>query len=582
MAVLLALAAQPGELIPRQTLLDQVWDDAVVLDETLTKAIQVLRGYFADKPSEPTYIRTVPRRGYELIADVGELTSEQPASSDGRHRVESAAPQRVTKRRLTFVPVLILAIATVWLYLFKPFDQPTTTIAVIPPTVLGNEKDLGFVSEAMADYLIDQLSQSQQVEVVARRSSFGMRDTSGNVRAIGEQLGAEILIEGSLNLEGDRLLLTIFVVDTDSGTNIWSSQVSGSAAEISMLQRQVSDSLRAAFKDELGISIEQNQPAEQRISDQAYRKFLEARYQWSLRGEKRIDRSIELLSQALTLAPDYAAAHLAYAQSVAVRPFYTEQPVASGFSAARTSLDRALLLDESVAADVAALEGFMAFKERNWLKAQSSLQHALELAPENVNALYWYSWFLSQLGRYDEALRYLLQAQQLDPVSAVLNDRLAIAYVWVGDLEAAADRYRSAGEFGYLESTQPLSLMMFLYQTRQFETLEGLLLRLGGKPDWVQPVIAALSDPAQADIAAAVIDSIVDQDAVLQQARFGIWMLLGDTERAFRDFDLNLKSPYVEALWSAEAAHLRADPRFADLLEQLGFDDNNRHLLLQP
>ncbi len=585
MEVLLALAAAPGELVSRQSLLSQVWDDTVVLDETLTKAIQVLRGYFADKPSDPQYIRTVPRRGYELIADVSALASTEAESQHRDHQPASTHTERSGSSRRVIATVLLLVVTAAVLYQFSPLSRQTTTVAVIPPTVMGSATELGFVSEGLADYLIDQLSQSRQLEVVARRSSFGMRDTDSNVRAIGEKLGAEFLIEGSLNADNNSLLLTMFIVDTETGTNAWSTQISASATAVSKLQRQSADQLRSAFQEELGITIaaiELPAPELPRISEQAYRKYLEARYQWTLRGERRIDRSIELLSEALVLAPDYAAAHLAYAQSVAVRPFYTQLPVESGFKQARSSAERALELDSSVAAEVAALQGFMKFKERDWLAAQESLQQSLKLAPTNVNALYWYSWYLSQLGRYDEALTYLLQAQALDPVSAVVNDRLAIAYVWVGDLEAAAERYRVAADLGYLESTQPLSFMMFLYQTRQFATLQNLLLRLGGSSDWVLPVIAALEDPSQTGAAAALIDAKSDSDAVLQQARFGIWMLFGDTERAFRDFTMDLKSPYVEALWSTEAAHIRADPRFEGLLRELGFHGDNRKLLAQP
>jgi TolB-like protein len=582
MEVLLALAAQPGELVSRQSLLDQVWNDAVVLDETLTKAIQVLRGYFDDKPTDPQYIRTVPRRGYELVAAVGEPPQEQVEKPSTHLQSGSSPGNSSGSRRLIIAAIALVATVAITLHQFNPLEQQATTVAVIPPTVMGSATELGFVSEGLADYLIDQLSRSRQLEVVARRSSFGMRDTDSNVRAIGEQLGAEFLVEGSLNADTDRLLLTMFIVDTESGTNVWSTQLTGSATDVSTLQRQSADLLRGALKEELGIAITANSPDGPQISEQAYRKYLEARYQWTLRGEKRIDRSIELLSEALALAPEYAAAHLAYAQSVAVRPFYTDLPIDSGFREARASVELALALDPSVAAEVAALQGFMEFKERDWLAAQQSLQHALKLAPTNVNPLYWYSWYLSQLGRYDEALTYLLQAQALDPVSAVVNDRLAIAYVWVGDLEAAAERYRVAADLGYLESTQPLSLMLFLYQTRQFDALQDLLLRLGGSADWVRPVIAALDDPTQTDNAAKLIDSIAQPDAVLQQARFGIWMLFGETDRAFRDFDLDLKSPYVEALWSVEAAHIRADPRFDELLGRLGFDGANRQLLAKP
>lgn len=221
----------------------------------------------------------------------------------------------------------------------------------------------------------------------------------------------------------------------------------------------------------------------------------------------------------------------------------------------------------------------MLFKERRWTAARDSLLQALALDPDNVNALYWYSWFLSQLGRFEEALTFLQTAQKLDPVSAVLNDRLAIAYVWAGDLASAAERYRESVDLGYVESTQPLSLMMFLYRTGRFDELVDLLVRLGGDPRWVQPVVTALADPEMRAAVSEMVDEITTPDPVLEMVRFGIWMLYGETDRAFRDFPSGPKSPYVEALWSEEAAHLRTDPRFDALLVSLGFSGEERALL---
>ena len=583
MDVLLALAARPGELVSRQTLLDEVWSDVVVLDDTLTKAIQVLRGHLDDKPGNPEFIRTVPRKGYELIAPVGLLTdapSSAAAATSEYPGASSVKPPRVRRWLLGLAAGLVLVILGITVYYsFSRFSGETITVAVIPPVASGESSDLGFVSEGLADYLIDRLSRSQRLEVVARRSSFGMRDTDTNVRAIGDQLGARYLVEGSLRREGEGLLLTLFLVDSEAGTNVWTTQIRGPIDNLSRLQIDAAERVRAAFRRNLGIALDAVVETRQPISELAYRKYLEARYQWTLRGERRIDRSIRLLEEALAIEPDYAAAHLAIAQSVAVRPFYTQAPVASHFERARASAERALNLDPALEAEVAALEGFMLFKERRWTEAQASLLHALSLAPENLNALYWYSWFLSQIGRYDEALSQLLIAQKLDPVSAVVNDRLAIAYVWVNDLEKAAQRYRIAVELGYLESTQPLSLMLFQYRSRQFDELGDLLLRLGGDPDWVGPTIAALEHPEQRKAAGEVIDAIAEPDPVLTMARFGIWLLFGDTDRAFRDFDPGPKSPYVEALWSREGAHMRADDRFGRLLEALGFTGEDRRLI---
>ncbi len=585
MQVLLALAARPGELVTRQTLLEEVWDDVVVMDDTLTKTIQMLRSHFDDKPATPEFIRTVPRKGYELIAPVGPLPAdplEAAPTPEERHSETTARTRRPGLLVGAAGGLLLVLLCVAAFYMAGMMDREKVTLAVIPPVASGDSSDLGFVGEGLADYLMDQLSRSPRLDVVARRSSFGMRDTDTNVRAIGEKLDAHYLVEGSLREDRTGLLLTLFLVDTQTGTNVWTSQLRGEIDNVSRLQVESAEQVRSALHTNLGIALDVIAEPRPQISELAYRKYLEARYQWTLRGERRIDRSITLLEEALAIEPDYAAAHLAIAQSVAVRPFYTEEPVARQFQQARASSARALNLDPALAADVAALEGFMLFKEHQWTEAQTSLRHALRLAPDNLNALYWYSWFLSQIGRYDEALSHLLIAQKLDPVSAVINDRLAIAYVWVNDLEKAGERYRIAVELGYLESTQPLSVMLFFYRSRRFEELGNLLLRLGGDPLWVEPTVAALENPEQHTSIGDLIDGIAEPDPVLRMARFGIWLLLGDTDRAFRDFDPGPKSPYVEALWSQEGANLRADPRFSTLQEKLGFTGDDRRLLPDP
>lgn len=569
MQVLVALAASQGQIVTRQALLDTVWSDAVVGDEVLSRAVSLLRGYFGDERVQPKYIRTIPRRGYELIAPVSIPNNpgaggETPgaAGSGGARRWPTAAAAAAAT-----AAVLVLAAAAYLLTTTQ--DQVPRTLAVMPPSAPANQVALSIVGDGLADYLIEQLSNNRSMKVVARRSSFGMRDTDANVRAIGEQLGARYLVESALWEDESGLLFSLFLVDTQTGTNVWTTRLRGSVDRLSQLQIDAANALRVALRSELGVAIGEVRQPSIRINEQAYYKFLEARYQWTLRGQLHIARSIELLEEALRLEPDYAAAHLALAQSVALRPFYTDETLDRQFEQARASTRRALELDPGLEADGAALEGFMLTKERRWADAGATLRRALELAPDNVNGRYWYSVFLSQLGRYPEALEHMEAAHRLDPVSAVVNDRLALSYVWVGDLERAAERYRVATELGYLESTQPLSVMMFLYSTRQFAELEQLLLRMGGAAQWVGPVVRGLEDPAQRALGAAAIDERDPGDSLVEMIRFGVWVLYGDTDRAFRDFDPQPKTPYIEVLWSREAAHLRADPRFQVLLDTL-------------
>lgn len=561
MQVLVTLAANAGHTVSRDQILAEVWSDTIVGDEVLSRAISLLRGYFSDERTSPRYIRTVPRKGYELIAEVGVPTAE------------SDRPSRtwlyLVLALLTAAAVIAGGIARWW----PATPGEDLTLAVMPLAISGEEGRLGYVADGLADHLITHLTRSPALNVVARRSSFLIRDTDANVRAIGEQLGARYIIEGSLAQRGANLLVTMYVVDTELGTNIWTTQLLGPASDLASLQVQAEGAINEALESKLGVKLKTSRSPSSAIPEDAYLKYHEARYQWSLRGELRIARAIALLQEAIELAPDFAAAHMALAQTLAVQPFYTDDPVAERFVQARASATTALRLDPSLAADASALEGFLLLRERRWKEAEIQLKKALRLDPDQVNAHYWYSWLLSALGKYDQALSEMQMAWRLNPVSAVLNDRLAVAYLWVNDNAEAAARYQAAADLGYLESTQPTSYVLFLRRAGRFEEIAELLLRMGYSQAWVAPFVRGLEHPDTRQEGAAAIEAASAAGKVPFELLFGIWVLFEDRDRAFANFDYGPKTIYIEFLWAKETGFLRDDPRFAELIARLSLSD---------
>jgi TolB-like protein/DNA-binding winged helix-turn-helix (wHTH) protein len=562
MQVLVTLASNAGHTVSRDQILEEVWSDAVVGDEVLSRAISLLRGYFGDERTSPRYIRTVPRKGYELIAEVG----ARPAKSTG------AISRGRAYALVALVAALVVATAAVVRWWPATVDADLT-LAVMPLAISGEASRLGYVADGLADHLITHLTRSPELHVVARRSSFLIRDTDANVRAIGEQLGARYIVEGSLAERGANLLVTMYVVDTELGTNIWTTQLLGPANDLASLQVQAERAINEALRARLGVKLRTSRSAAGAISEDAYLKYHEARYQWSLRGELRIARAIALLQEAIDLAPDFAEAHMALAQTLAVQPFYTDDPVAERFVKARASAARALELDASLAAEASALEGFLLWRERRWQQAEIQLKKALRLDPDQVNAHYWYSWLLSALGKYDEAMREMQIAWRLNPVSAVLNDRLAVAYLWVNDNAEAAARYQAAADLGYLESTQPESYILFLRRAGRFSEIAELLVRMGYSAAWVEPFVRGLEHPDTRQEGAVAIEAASAAGDVPFELLFGIWVLFEDGDRAFANFDYGLKTKYIEFLWADETEFLRDDARFADLIARLNLSD---------
>ncbi len=556
MQVLVMLASNAQQPVTRDELLDTVWAGTVVGDEVLSRAVSLLRGYLKDERTNPTFIRTLPKQGYELIQPVAPISPEQA----------TAAPTK-TYWLAALVAGLVLAIGAVIYWNSKPAPQPT--IAVLPFQVPEELQHLAFISEGITDQLTTHLSTSSEVNVVARRSSFAYRDPQIDASAMGDLLGASHLVEGSIyQAEGSSLNGVVYLVDVESGTNVWSVRIEADTPTV--LRERVVTATLQAINDETSAQVAAIAATPSPLNPEAYRAYLEAKYQWSLRGELRIDRAISLLKEAIELEPTFGAAHLASAHALAVQPFYTNLSVPDGFALARASAALAVGVDSTLSAEVAALEGFMLMRERRWSESLVTLQKALALDSESVLANFWYSTLLCHLGRPQEALAYIEKASRLDPASPVLNDRLAVNYLWVDDLAAAANRYDIANKLGYLESTNPKSLFVFLNRTERFEALSGLMLRLGNDPRWVLPFIAGLENAEQRDSAISALEAAITEGIVPNELRFGAWVFLEDADRAFRDFDHDLKTDDVELLWAKEAAVLRAHPNFPELLDQLG------------
>lgn len=587
MQVLVTLAENAQRPVSRDQLLETVWAGTVVGDEVVSRAISLLRGYLEDERKNPRFIRTIPKTGYELIHPVFPLDAEVPGilpageapKATAQHdAAESQLPiaSASGKRRLGLWAVgLALVLIAAWSLLsLRETAQPSATVAVLPFKLNGDADGLPYVREGLADYLINRLSQASNLRVVAKRSSFANFDTTIDARGLGSLLGADYIIDGTLSEgPGKRLNATLYLVETESGTNRAAAQLEWTSTDIPGLQQATLELATDALSKVLPVRFDVEVQPPEPVNQAAYRAYLEAKYQWSLRGEARIGRAIELLRETVRLEPGFAEGHLALAQALAIEPFYTDQSVDAGFREARVYAAQASRLNPALKPDTDALKGFMLKQEWRWQEALDQLEQALRADPDNLMAHYWYSTLLSSLGRFEDALVHIESAQHLDPVSPFLNDRLAVAYMWQGNMEAAAERYQVATRLGYLESIQPKSFFVFLKRMARYDELGELLMRQGYDANWVEPFTDALRDPARRSYATPVLEAAMARGDIPVALRFGIWTFLGDAQRAIANFELNPKTPDIEYLWAEETAFLRDHADFPVLLDKLKLTD---------
>lgn len=596
MDVLVELARHPGEVVTRNHLFDTVWAGTIVTDEVLSRCISLLRQQLGDDAKNPRFIQTIPRRGYRLMCSVGPLqTPPQPASAapGGPGAAPTATRSPAGSRRLLAAAAGMVAVVVLAVMVLRGRDEvppapvgatDRIAIAVLPFTDLSEGGGKGWFSDGLSDEVMWLLSRNPQLDVVARSSTLVYRERPEDVREIARQLNVDHVLEGSVRQAGGRMRVSIQLIDADDGYQRWSESYERDVEDILSVQREIAQAVVASLPL-AGKQINGPGPAGEEVptsSVEAWQLFLRGRHQWKKRGAEPLIRSIELYRQAIELDPAFARAYLGLAGSYALLPYYSGEPEAPAFRQAWEAASQAVELDPQVEGEAEAVLAFLDFSRWNWLEARRRFAIAMERAPGNANLRQWHSQFLSSTGWLEESVTEAEAARALDAVSPVVNDRLAVAYLWAGDDEKAARQFAIAGELGLAPSANPEGYLIFLVRNGRLDEAErllsGLLGGAGLAADWVPPVFDGLRDPAARPAARAPLARAASENLVPPRILFGALLLLGDAEGALalanRIIDSgDHRSLDVEFLFAPESAPLRRHPGFSGLVDRLGLAD---------
>jgi TolB-like protein/DNA-binding winged helix-turn-helix (wHTH) protein len=353
MRLLLRLSESPGEVVSGQQLLDDVWTGVVVSSQSVYQAISQLRKLLGDVEQTPTYIATVPRKGYRLVAPVQKIPNGD--STPSRHVADSrAAPEpspagavplppglvapwsgverraraKPRKAWLAAAALVLLAIAASWQWLegSRRADTRTTSVVVLPfVDMTEGQKDVAF-TDGITEELSTSLSQLPALRVIARTSAYAVSTQNLDVRQIGEKLSATHVVEGTVRRSGDVVRVTAQLVDARRGHRSWSEVYDLPAKDLLRLQtdlaRAVAQALEIRFSEEDSRRLSARRPK----SAEAYEVYLLGRHYYRQRTAEANARAIELNGRAIELDPKFALAYVGLAQAKLNDTIFREVP----------------------------------------------------------------------------------------------------------------------------------------------------------------------------------------------------------------------------------------------------------------
>lgn len=314
--------------------------------------------------------------------------------------------------------------------------RPCRTVAVLPFMNLTPDEDAGYFCDGLTEELIDLLSRTHGVRVIARTSTFQFKGVQFDVREIGKQLGADLLIEGGVRGRGPKYITTVRMLSAADGCEIWAERYDRAVTDVLALETEIAHSVASVLSSD-------PPPAVSAMDTDALTLYLQARYAWNQRTEPGFRRALELYTAATRRDTGAAKAWTGIAECHVLMNMHGLCLPKLCMPQARDAVLRALEINPRMAAAHSALGAVEAMFDWQYDTACGHWQDALAIDPDYATAHHWFGLMgLVTTGRLNEALRELEKAQRLDPLSApIANDAGFILY-WMRRYDQAREQCR--------------------------------------------------------------------------------------------------------------------------------------------
>ncbi len=579
MAVLELLADNAGHVITREQLLDSIWTDRVVTDDVVSRCIYQLRGHLSSAGADKKYrllIETLPKRGYLLNATV--VRDEQPMMQRRTRRY---------KRLIMALGILLPTLIMAW-WLLQRADSAALqnsvalapkTIAVLPFLDLSPESNQGYFADGIAEELINVLSRIPSLLVIARSSSFDFRGNKADIAMVAAKLGANLVLEGSVRTDGERVRVTVQLIDVIGEVHLWSQTYDRKLADVLVIQDEIAASVAGTLQLVLNSAVQS--AGNSHVDGRAYASFLHAQFLYNRRGPGDLGQAVALYREAVDRDPSFARAWGAMAGAYYIQAIEGEIPLRAGFELLREAARQALVLDPNQPEALVRMAIYMRWAgdqiASRWYY-QQAIEHGgnqpLLLATQAGDAIY--------AGNPQLAVEFGRAALQLDPLSVAWRANL-VAYLIAADnldearaevtkalaLAVAGDMKDSIGILLVQICVLQGDLATVVAQVQEFPT--------GWQREFVLALLrSAQGDFDRADVQIAKLAATENHLAILHLAE--LYAYRGNTEAAFatlarlgtiRSSGSALKdhhSYYGNLMVSPFLRPLHKDPRWDELL----------------
>lgn len=461
MDVLCVLAAEAGEVVTRETLIERLWDTEYGADESLTRAISIIRKVVRQAGETEPYIETIKKRGYRLLQPVSGVVTESERLGSGRPVTRSRWAALVVAAAVIVVFVSATYLLSGRYALHEVAEAPTDSasadqipIAVLPFRPLSNNEADAWFGDGLTEELINALAGVDELAVVSRTSSFSYKEIDKDIREIASQLDVDYVVEGSVRTADGKIRVAAQLIRASDGYHVWSGVLENETDATFELQDEIVREISRALQLRLQLGYGEDVAPHGTRDPDAVERYYQGLHVWGnrMRKDGAAREAYDLLRSAVEIDPDFAEAWSALA---VIGVSWSSGPLAREkeefITRVKNDVERASTLRPDDYRLHAALVIWFTRVEIDLEQALSHLDKAEATAPTADRVLFakaQYSWLV---GDTKSALESYRRAIRLDPLNDVARLGLAVMLAALGETNAAFEFFDSCQQSNCLQ-----------------------------------------------------------------------------------------------------------------------------------
>jgi serine/threonine-protein kinase len=503
----------------------------------------------------------------DLMIDLRNL--KRDTDSGGQSQ---AIPASGKPRGLQIVVLVALLIAVAGAVYFRTAKRQTIhSIAVLPFVNTTGDPQTEYLSDGITESTIHTLSQLPDLKVMARSTVFRFKDKQQDPQQVGNDLKVDAVLTGTMNQQQDLLVINTELVKVADGSQIWGQRFSRGLTDILAIQTDISNQIAEQLKVRLNGEQRKQLNKQATANEEAYRFYLQGRYQWNKRTRDGLLKAIDSFNRAIELDPAFALAYAGLADCYIseASPFEMEIRVARAKAAAL----KAVQLDPSLGEAQISLAGAYLL-EWDWAAAQKAFQRGIALSPNYPTGHQWYAEFLYQCGKTEEAVTEVNRALDLDPLSLIIISTVGFCHYFNRDYALAEEYSRKALALDPQFKPAQEGLIETLVQQKKYQEVFEVFEQ--SDPDeQTASFIAAVKKAFQDGGAHGLFQSVLKYQIAGGDSSYLIGLTyarLNQKEKALESLEKSVQDrESVAPLINVEPAfdNIRNDPRFQELIRRL-------------